>query len=91
MFHVMIVFVIIILLSFIPEQFSSFFGDWKCAGSGEVLSRGEYIHYSNCDSGGFHLAVTHWGFRHWLWLAMGLIIFVIQIFRIVSIFKDKEL
>lgn len=82
MFHVIVVFAIIILGSFIPDQCHKFFGDTYCE-----IRHCQWIN----DLTDHVLPNWHWGFRHIIWLVMGLVLFVIQIFRIVFIFKDKEL
>ncbi len=68
-------------LSFIPEFFPAFFGDWLCTGSG--ASNGNY--YANCDNGPFHLATTHWGYRHYLFFAMGVCLAIVQLAVILNI------
>ena len=86
-FNIMIVFLIAILASFIPENMPTFFGDWVCNG-GKYVSTGEYTYdVQGCDYGpqNNHLPTLHWGFRHWLWLLMGTTLFIIQIVRISKI------
>jgi hypothetical protein len=76
--RVMAMFSIAILISFIPEYFRDFFGDWKCAGSGNYIL-GTY-RYEGCNSGlkGIHEATWHWGYRHFLFFVMGVVLFIIQ-------------
>lgn len=72
-------FIVAILSTFIGDNLHSFFGDWKCSGSGERLLD-EWI-YAKCNYGdlGSHESTWHWGYRHWLYFTMCIILFLIQI------------
>lgn len=81
-------FMVAIFASFIPELAPEFFGDTKCQGSRllpELVHH--YYQYEGCqfNPNGAHEATTHWGWRHWLWMLMGLTLFVVQVIRIGSI------
>jgi len=83
--QVILIFGIAILASFIPDNFHTFFGDVLCNGN---------LNASACSSGWnqmqtLHGPEYHWGYRHWLWLLMGLSLFLIQLVRIIK-FIDKE-
>ena len=84
--NVVAIFGIIILMSFVPDHFREFFGDWQCKGS--VYMKGTdqfYDHWEGCDRGpSSHLATIHWGYRHWLWFFMGIALFIVQIIRIIN-------
>ena len=72
-----VIFIIIILASFIPDNFHSFFGDWECQGGALDIS-GE--NYHGCTyTGSSHGPCWHYGFRHWVWIAMGIVIFFVNI------------
>ena len=88
-------FAVAIFASFIPELAPDFFGDWSCKGS-KLLKETtlHYYQYEGCQYNnsmtGQHGPTTHWGVRHWLWMLMGLTLFVVQIFRINSIKNPNE-
>jgi hypothetical protein len=66
-----------ILMSLIPEQFPNFFGDWTCNASEKLLC------YKGCMGDlGHSIPTSHWGYRHFLFFAMGLVLFIVQIFSI---------
>jgi hypothetical protein len=79
---------IVIFASFIPEFFPKFFGDWQCNGCQYVFDK-ENSHYIGCG-GGFnnvqreHSPTTHFGYRHFIWIIMGLTLFVIQIANLIN-------
>lgn len=81
---VVLLFAVAMASTFLGEYLRDFFGDWKCEGSGERI--GESYHYSKCDYGSqqFHLASWHWGYRHWLYLCMCAVLFLIQAIDIIS-------
>ena len=94
--RVIALFVIEILVSFIPEYLHDFFGDWICKGSGIgkyfPADDNNYAHtvYNGCMYGGeSHTSETHWGYRPWLFFTMGIILFIIQAFDII-VYIDKE-
>lgn len=78
--RIILLFVTAIFLSFIPDYLFSFFGDWYCSGSGDY-TRHDYIKiWQKCDyTDEFHLQSWHWGYRHWLYLSMGICLAIIQI------------
>ena len=85
-FNVFLIFAMAILMSFIPDYFSSFFGDKLCEGTiitEKIRNTGEvYNVYSGCLLYNRHSPELHWGYRHYLWAIMGFILFLIQCFRI---------
>jgi hypothetical protein len=94
--RVIALFVIAMLVSFIPEYLHDFFGDWTCKGSGVgkyfPADDNNYAHtvYNGCMYGGeSHTSETHWGYRHWLFFMMGVILFFIQAFDIIN-YVDKK-
>jgi hypothetical protein len=78
---------ILITASFIPDNFHELFGDWHCVGTIELEAKNGWqtinngCKYESCD----HDPTWHWGFRHWLWLLMGICLFIIQVIRIVCV------
>ena len=74
---IMGLFLVIIFASFIPEMIPEFFGDWKCEGFD-----------AGCRYTNSHAPTIHYGFRHWMWILMGFILFMISI---VNIIEEAEL
>jgi hypothetical protein len=71
-------------MSFIPESNPEFFGDWQCNGGNQFKSEGCMY---GVDS--IHGPKWHWGFRHWIWMLMGLTLFIYN--AVIIIIKlDKE-
>lgn len=68
--QVMIVFLVAIFMSFIPDYFSVFFGDHTI-----ITSSGDRSWV--------------WGWRHYLWCFMGVMMFIIQCFRIGFFINNK--
>lgn len=83
--RVIALFAVAMFLSFIPEYIHSFLGDWQCEGSRYVYTTGAiYGQNEGCTyEPGSHVSTWHWGYRHWLWCTMCLILFVIQVYDIV--------
>ncbi len=84
-------------VSFIPEQFREFFGDWLCNGAtGSYVKVGDYVHWEmkvdSCRYISFsvHDATYHWGYRHWLFFAFGLFFVVVSIVRMVNRLSEDE-
>lgn len=85
--RVIAVFMTAILTSFIPDTFPEFFGDVKCAGSVYVSGEGvvgcrmqfvgEVVPYEHAPS-------VHWGYRHYLWNWMSVVLGLVQAFGIVT-------
>ena len=88
-FNIVAIFVVVILMSLVPDQFPDFFGDWHCAGKAWGKETESYI---GCDYGGAwpHLPAWHWGYQHWLWFLMGICLFIVQIARISTIIADNN-
>jgi hypothetical protein len=83
-------FAFIFIASYVPESYPTAFGDWKCKGSGKELeTNGSIIHYKNCDYLAYHNAKWHWGFRHYLWLTLGLTLTGLSIYQIVEEYDNK--
>jgi hypothetical protein len=84
-----LIFLSIFAVSFLPQQFPYVF-DWKCNGSGEKvygdakdLSSDDYFTGCNYTSN-FHHSTWHWGFRHYILLAMGLTFTAINVIKIIQ-------
>jgi len=80
-------FVIVIFTSFIPELSPDFFGDWLCQGR---IKDAQGV-FSGCDhtmgSGDYstHNSTWHWGYRHYIWAFMGIVLFIYNAFLIINI------
>lgn len=72
-------------MSFIPEIFPTFFGDEICTGSGDltIANQGYPVHYEFCDYDYYHNKTIHWGYRHWLYLTMGISLFITQVISLI--------
>jgi hypothetical protein len=89
--QLLIMLIVIMAVSFLPETYPDFFGDWKCQGSELVKSdiRNKVVGCQYPD--GFpHGAKWHWGFRHWMLLFFGVIFFFMSIARIVDGWERRE-
>lgn len=78
----MALFTVAIFSTFIPEYLHGFFGDRYCyepiKGCKDTVARYEYQpHY-------------HWGYRHWLYFVMTLILFILQAVRIIEYVSNEE-
>lgn len=86
--RIILIFVTAILASFIPDNFPSFFGDWHCVtGSGLYIYKGSTNiegHFQYCSLYGSHLPTWHFGYRHYLWCIMGIVLFIIQIVYLIN-------
>lgn len=71
------IFAIAMNLSFIPEMFPEYFGDWVCQG-GKVITDGNNWRTEGCSYGNYwdHDPTTHWGFRHYMWTLCGTVLFI---------------
>ena len=78
------IFAIVILVSFIPESFPDFFGDWTCNGGSytENYKRVGCLYGENYQ----HNPTTHWGFRHWMWTICGVCLFI---WNVIELFPKK--
>lgn len=87
--RIILLFVTAILLSLLPDYFREFFGDTLCNGISADLNthKEEYFfHY-----GGTHRDLLyHWGYRHWLFLLMGISLAAVQVANIVSIIGKED-
>lgn len=83
--RVIAVFMTAILTSFIPDTFPEFFGDVKCKGNMYVRNMGyegcrlEFIGDMAIHEHGPNI---HWGYRHVLWMAMSVVLGVVQLIGI---------
>lgn len=80
-FKLLLLFIIVICGSFIPEHFPEFFGDYVCKGGYKCGHPGGGM--------GNHLPTLHYGFRHWIFILMSLTFIGISISEIV-LSEEKE-
>jgi len=91
--NIVAVFIVVILMSFVPDYFYNFFGDWKCEGSRYVSEAGNiWGNRIGCTYGdsGNHNPKWHWGYRHWIWFFMGITLFIVQFIRIVNLIDNHQ-
>jgi hypothetical protein len=77
-------FALIFIASYVPENYPTAFGDWKCKGCKMVD-----VEYVGCDYNPSsptrrHNPTWHWGFRHYLWFGLGLTLTAISVYQIVE-------
>lgn len=78
-------FVVMFLMSYIPEQIPQAFDDYKCTGGGLVYTKNDHSYWSGCS---YHTEPSkHWGFRHWIWFAAG---FTFAIWTVVDVIADSQ-
>lgn len=80
--RIILMFATIIFASFIPDYFHNFFGDELC--NGFIMRADGYMEQFFHIGGKHSELIWHWGFRHWMWLLMGLSLFVIQLIDLVK-------
>lgn len=95
MARIILLFMLAMVTTFIPEQLPEFFGDFQCQGGhyeydahGVSVLVGCKYHINNGYSA--HSPTTHWGYRHWLFFAMGLVLFIYNGILIVSAMDKKD-
>ncbi len=85
-------------MSFLPEVYPDLFGDWKCQGATygrfvpETQSSYSHLALVGCDYVGYknHNPTIHFGYRHWLYIIMGLSLFIIQVVDLVNFINKKS-
>lgn len=82
--RIFLAFAIIFFTSFLPEFFPSFFGDWDCQGGYWNGSM-----YMGCRIGGSHTSAHHYGFRHWILIAFGVVMFIANIVSVIIGNEEK--
>ena len=86
--RIALLFLTVMMMSFIPDSFHEFFGDWHCEGSQSIGHGLEHQHvgciYGDVNDFDSHLPQWHWGFRHWMWMWMGVALFIYNTILIVS-------
>ena len=76
MLRIVILFVTVMLMSFVPENFRDLFGDEYCK-IPHHFHAGDYHEYPE----------WHWGFRHFAWCGMGMTLFI---YNVVLIIRDFD-
>ena len=82
-------FLIVGLMSFIPENASRIFGDYTCEGASLKKEVNGVLYMTGCNRsmGNPHSPTTHWGFRHYVWFFAGL---TFAVWTIVEVINDDE-
>lgn len=89
-------FLIPMIMSFLPERYSVAFGDWTCMGSGNEIYKqnGDFKRYERCNNFGnnYHEPAIHWGFRHIMFVILGVFLFAYNFFLLcIQIGKHHKL
>ena len=89
-FKLVFFFCILILTSYVGDYFHTFLGNWHCNG-GTTEYYDNYYHYKGCLylPNNSHESTWHYGFRHWVLIAMGFTIFIWNIIVIFKKYADK--
>jgi len=87
--QITVAFLIPIIISFLTDLLPlSILGDWKCNGSETIINGNtDEIIQNGCNVGNIHSATLHYGYRHWLLILLGIVLFVANMFQI---FNKKE-
>jgi hypothetical protein len=85
--RIIAVFGIAFIMSFIPDLFIEQFGYWLCEGYGNYNEKIKHCMYGG---GGYHNAIYHWGYRHWIWFLMGLSLFIIQVIDVINLINKED-
>lgn len=92
--QIVAVFVTVMLASFIPDAVPEFFGDVSCEGRIAHESTNPYSKtYTGCSWGPDdveHAPTYHWGWRHWVWMLMGIVLFIVQCVRIIDFIINSQ-
>lgn len=83
--HIIFMFTTAMLFSLLPEYYPELFGDWKCEGA---FKKGD--EYFGCDMSSLHNPTIHWGYRHYLYMLMGVSLFIVQLAAMI-VKIDKKL
>lgn len=76
--RIIVLFVVAMLVSYVPQLMPGFLGDWQC--NDTSFHMGD--HYNSPH--------WHWGWRHWLWMFMCLCLFITQSVRIIIFISKKR-
>ena len=96
-FRIILVFAVGITMSFIGDYLHKFLGDWYCQGTiyGKLIKETQtsYEHYERLGcmyNIGNHNPTWHYGWRHWLFIAMGFCLFILQAIDVISFINKKD-
>ena len=92
--NIVAIFGIAILMSLVPDHNKEFFGDWQCAGGSTDYDsiKQSYVR-TGCmygPSANNHGPTLHWGYRHWLWMLGGLVLFGVQTARVIELINKND-
>jgi hypothetical protein len=91
--RIIIIFISAMLYSFVPDFLHEFFDDTYCKnGSGLWVFSTNNVsgHYQFCNYSTSHEADTwHWGYRHWLFMCMGICLSVVQVLSLIFYIEKK--
>lgn len=78
--RIILLFTVAILSTFLGELLSGFLGDWECDITG-------MCHYGY---GKEYYSHVHWGYRHWLYFVMCVMLFIIQANDVIQLVKKQS-
>lgn len=78
--RIIALFSIAILMSFLPDYYPLFFGDYSC----------NIINLSHGFNGREYDIHSHWGYRHYLYFYMGVCLFILQVVDIINYISYKN-
>lgn len=74
--RIILIGIVALCSSYIPDLYPNFFGDWYCEGSGELTNN----HFAKCDyNNDYHNPEWHWGYRHYIYFIMCIVLLIVQI------------
>ena len=84
--QITVAFMIPIAMSFLTDLLPlSVLGDWKCSGSETVIDgMTDKIIKPGCNIGQIHSGTVHYGYRHWLLILLGVVLFIVNMGQIVK-------
>ena len=77
--RIVILFVMAMFVSHVPQYMRGFFGDWWCT---DVTT----FHYNST----YVTPHWHWGWQHWLWVFMCICLFIVQSVRIYYFIENQD-
>ena len=83
---IIILFGTVFLMSFIPDNYPQYFGDWQC--NGNWYENGSIK--GNCNYLNFHYPTIHWGWRHWIWAFCGISLFIYNGVKIIKLINKEN-
>lgn len=93
--RIILLFTVAIFSTFVGDKCRDFFGDTHCEGARyekKVINKEIVDNLVGCLEGYTrieHEPTWHWGYRHWLYMAMCLALFVFQAINLINYINSK--